>query len=234
MLNAEVGVGCGSSGAGCGSPGDCPAPTDLCIKRHDTKPYLKVSLSDCDGPVDLTEEGLAVEASMWFDAKTKSDLSSSATQLRFADDIGFDSVSVGDVISTSRSRSPEMMLVSAVDESAKTLTVVRAQDGTTPRAWPKGTPLTVFRFMNESAQIESVFEQVEGVDGSSSEQLVDTLLVFEWTPEHTSVPGCYWLEFKILKVSPSTGGGVVEWVKRVPVSSQGYMIRVVDSPTSPL
>lgn len=233
MLNVEVGVGCGSSVPGCGPQGDCPSPVDLCIKRNDNKPYLKVSISDCDGPIDLTEEDLVVEASMWFDAKLKTDIAGITTQIRFADDLGFESVSVGDIISTSKSRSPELMLVSSVDESAKTLTVVRAQSGTSARAWPKGTQLSVFRFRDEAAKIESVFEQVEGLDGTTSEQLVDTMLVFEWATEHTSAPGCYWLEFKILKVLPSTGGGVVEWVKSVPTSSQGYMVRVVDSPTVP-
>lgn len=234
MLNAEVGVGCGSTVPGCGSQGDCPAPTDLCIKRHDTKPYLKVSISDCDGPVDLTEEGLAAEASMWFDAKLKSEVDSSSTEIRFADNIGFDSVMVGDVISTSKSRSPEFMLVSGVDESNKTITVLRGQGETTAQTWSKGTHLSVFRFMDEPAQIESVFEETESLDGTVSEVLVDTFLVFEWSSSHTSVPGCYWVEFKILKVSSSSGVDVVDWVKRVPISSQGYMIRVVDSPTTPL
>lgn len=233
MLNAEIGVGCGSVGAGCGEPGECPAPPDLCIKRHDTKPSLKVAMSDCDGPVDLTEAGIAVEASMWFDAKLKAEISSSATQIRFADDIGFDSVSVGDVVSTSKSRSPELMLVASVDEASKTVTVTRGEGGTTPQAWPKGCQLSVFRFMDEPAQVESVFEQVEGLDGSVSESLADTLLVFNWDPTHTSVPGCYWLEFKVLKIASSPGGDVVEWVKRVPLASQGFMVRVIDSPTSP-
>lgn len=205
----------------------------MCIKRHDTRPSLKISLADCDGPIDLTEEGVAVEASMWFDAKLKSDASAAATQIRFADNIGFESVIVGDLISTSKSRTPELMLVTGVDESSKTVTVSRAHGGSTAQAWPKGTQLSVFRFTDQPAQVESVFEETEGLDGSVSESLVDTLLVFEWLPTYTSVPGCYWFEFKILKVLPSTSGGVVEWVKRVPLSAQGFMVRVVDSPTSP-
>lgn len=233
MLNDVAGVGCGSANSGCDNAGDCPATPDLCIKRHDTRPSLKVAMSDCDGPVDLTEEGVVVEASMWFDAKLKSEISSSETEIKFADNIGFESVMVGDVISTSKSRSPEMMLVNAVDESSKTVVVSRGHEGTTPQVWAKGTHVSVFRFRDESAQVESVFEQVEGLDGTTSEDLVDTFLVFDWTTQHTSVPGCYWVEFKILKVLPGAGGPVVEWVKRVPLSSQGFMVRVIDSPTSP-
>lgn len=231
MLNAEVGVGCGSVSAGCGDAGDCPAPPDLCIKRHDSRPSLKIAMSDCDGPVDLAQEGIAVEASMWFDAKLKSDISASDSELMFADNIGFDSVMVGDVISTSKSRSPEMMLVTAVNESTKAVSVDRGHAGTGPQGWPKGSPLCVFRFKDEAANIESVFEQVEGLDGTVSEELADTFLVFDWRPEHTSAPGCYWVEFKVVKVV--TGSGDVEWVKRVPLSSQGFMVRVIDSPTSP-
>ena len=233
MLNAEIGVGCGSAGAGCSGAGDCPAPPDLCIKRHDTRPSLKVSMSDCDGPIDLTEDGIAVEASMWFDAKLKADISAVATEIRFADDLGFDSVSVGDKIVTSKSRSPEVMVVTSVNESSRSVVVTRGQAGTAARAWPKGSQLSVFRFMDEAASVESVLESSEALDGSVSEALVDTLLVFDWTPSYTSVPGCYWVEFKVIKVSPGPGGGVVAWVKRVPLSSQGFMVRVIDSPTSP-
>jgi len=227
MLNFESGVGCGSASTPCGGQGDCPAPPDLCIKRHDTRPALKVSMSDCDGPVDLSSD-VAVEASMWFDAKLKSELSDSATVVRFADDIGFESVSVGDVISLA-SRSPELMLVSSIDEASKSVTVSRGHDGTASRSWPKGSQASVFRFRDEPAQVESVFEDVESVEGSVSEELVDTLLVFDWSEGHTSVPGCYWVEFKIMGLDE---GGSVEWTKRVPLSPNGFMVRVVDSPTS--
>lgn len=232
MLNFETGVGCGSASQGCGGS-ECPVPPDLCVKRHDTRPPFKVAMSDCEGPVDLTDSEIVVEASMWFEAKLKSELSSSATEFRFADDVGFQSVSVGDVISVFRSRSPEKMLVTAVDESAKTVQVSRGHGGTTPASWPRGSELAVFRFMDRPAQVESVFEQAESLEGVVEERLVDTLLVLEWNSEHTSVPGCYWVEFKVLKVTPGPGGGIVEWVKRLPGSAQGFMVRVVDSPTSP-
>jgi hypothetical protein len=233
MLNSEFGVGCGSSGPNCKNSGDCANPPDLCIKRHDTRPHLKIAMSDCDGPIDLSEEGLVVEASMWFDAKLKADIQSSASQIRFADDIGFESVSVGDVVSTSKSRTPEMMLVTAVDEASKTLTVSRGHSGTVSRPWNKGTELAVFRFRDEPAKIESVFEESEAIDGSVSENLAETLLVFEWAQAHTSFPGCYWLEFKILKMTPSSSSDSVDWIKRIPLSSPGFTIRIVDSPTSP-
>lgn len=233
MLNTEVGVGCGSVSSACGGSGDCPAPPDLCIKRHDTRPSLRISVSDCDGPTDLTEEGIIVEASMWFEAKLKSELTSSATELKFADNLGFQSVSAGDVISFYKSRSPEKMLVASVNEVDKTVQVVRAHGGTSARAWPKGAELAVFRFSDQPAQLESVFEESESLDGVVEESLVDTLLRFDWNPEHTAVPGCYWFEFKILKLSHGVSSSSVDWVKRIPLSSNGFMVRIVDSPTSP-
>jgi len=231
MLKTELGVGCGSVSAGCDQAGDCPAPPDLCIKRHDTRPHFRVSLSDCDGPVELQEDGVTLEASMWFDAKLKADIDDSSVQLQFADNVGFDSVMVGDVISTSSVRSSESMLVTGVDEPSMSVQVSRGHEGTSPRSWKKGTALFVFRFRDEPAQIESVYEESEAVDGSVTESLVDTVLQFQWSGSQTSVPGCYWIEFKILKISPETGS--VEWVKRVPLGSPGFMVRVVDSPTSP-
>jgi len=231
MYNAEIGVGCGSGASGCNGTGACPRTPDFCIKRHDTRPPFKISMSDCDGPIDLDEEGVVAEASMWFDAKLKSALVPSSTQIRFADDIGFESVLVGDTILTSRARSPEKMVVVSISESARTVTVSRGQNGTTAQAWEKGTGLRVFRFMDEPASIESIVESVESIDGAVSDELADTLLVFGWTPEQTSMPGCYWLEFKLLKISPGTSA--VEWVKRVPLSSDGFVINIIDSPTTP-
>lgn len=230
MYNAYVGVGCGSAQSGCGGSGDCPSPPDLCIKRHDTNPPFRVSMTGCDGPVDLTGGTYAVEASMWFDAKLKSAVTDSSTDLAFADGIGFDSVLVGDIVVTSGSRSPERMLVTGVDESARTVQVSRGQDSTSARAWDRGTALKVFRFADQPAKAESVMDSVDNMDGTSSEVLSDTMLSYQWASGQTSMPGCYWLEFKILKVADDSS---VEWVQRVPLSADGFMIRIVDSPTSP-
>lgn len=231
MLNADIGVGCGSTAKGCGGNGSCPVPPDFCIKRNDTRPPFRVAMSDCDGPVDLTEEGIVVEASMWFDSKLKSSLTPSSVSLRFADDIGFESVKVGDVIVTSRVRFPEKMLVTSIDESTHEIAVLRGYEATDPQSWDRGMPLKVFRFRDEPAAVESVIDTVDSIDGSSSEELSDTLLVFEWGSDKTSMPGCYWFEFKVLKFA--LGSEDPDWVKRVPLSPEGYMINIVDSPTSP-
>lgn len=227
MNNAYVGVGCGSAQSGCGGSGDCPSPPDLCIKRHDTNPHFRVSMTGCDGPVDLTEGTYSVEASMWFDAKLKAAVTDSSTDIAFADGIGFDSVMAGDVVVTSGSRTPERMTVTGVDESARTVQVSRGQDA---RAWDRGTSLKVFRFADQAASAESVVDSVDNMDGTASEVLSDTVLTYQWASGQTSMPGCYWLEFKILKMADES---TVEWVQRVPLSADGFVIRIVDSPTSP-
>jgi hypothetical protein len=228
MYNAELGVGCNSNQSNCNNSNGCSGTPDLCIKRHDGKPHFKVSVSDCDGVVDLTDENLVLEASMWFDAKLKADILVSGTSLSFADNVGFNSVLVGDVISTSRPRSPERMLVTSINESAKSVTVQRGYDGTSAYAWSKGEPLKIFRFRDAPAEIESVFEETTSLDGTTTTGLADTFLVFKWSGNHTSLPGCYWLEFKLIMMS----GGSVEWTKRFPLASDGFLISVIDSPTS--
>jgi hypothetical protein len=226
MKDFEVGVGCGQSTSGC-SNSNCESAPDFCIKRGDTKPSFKVSMEDCDGVVDLTDENLLLDANMWFKARLKSSIDSSSSVISFADSVGFDQVSVGDIVLTDRTRNPEKMLVSSIDESAKTVTVQRGYESTSPDDWSKGTLLRIFKFVNEPAEIQSVFEQVENLEGTVAEELSDTFMVFNWNSPHTSMPGCYWLEFKLIMMSESS----VLWVKRMPLSKEGFMIRIVDSPS---
>lgn len=231
MIDVEIGVGCGHQTQGCAEQGDCPSPPDLCIKRNDTKPSFKASISDCDGPIDFSSEtNLVVEASMWFDSKLKQSLDSESLSLSFADNIGFDSVMVGDIIVTHKSRSPEFMLVSFVDEGSKSVQVVRGQEDTNVVDWPKGTPLSIFRFRDLSGNLEQIYDTSESVDGTAQTLLSETILGFDWEPHHTAAPGCYWIEFKIMKVADSSPNEV-EWIKRVPLSSPGFVVRVLDSST---
>jgi hypothetical protein len=225
MLNFQTGVGCGQNSSNCQNS-TCGSASDFCIKRGDTRPVFRVSVEDCDGVVDLTDANLVLEANMWFKAKLKSDLSSSSSTLSFADNIGFNQVNVGDVILTDRPRNSEKMVVTAIDESAKTLTVERGHDSTDAQDWPRGSLLRVFRFMDQPAQIESVFEQVSSLEGSVSEELVDTFMVFEFLKEHTLLPGCFLLEFSLAMMEETS----IAWAKKIPLSSEGYVINIVDSP----
>lgn len=227
MKDFEIGVGCGQSVSGCANS-DCESAPDFCIKRGDTRPVFKVSVEDCDGVVDLTDENLVLEASMWFKARLKSSMTSSSSEVSFADNLGFNQVSVGDVITTDRTRNPEKMLVLSIDEGSKTIVVQRGYESTSPDDWSKGTGLRIFRFADQPAEIQSVFEERENLDGTIVEELSDTFMAFSWDVAHTSMPGCYWLEFKLTMMD----GASISWVKRTPSSKEGFVIRIVDSPSS--
>jgi hypothetical protein len=191
---------------GCG-PASCPdkfgCPPNVCpdfiIRRHDTRPAFKVSVEDCDGPMDF--RGLIVEANMWALAKLKANLDDTTDYFRLADDIGFEQIMVGDIIFMDRVRLPERMLVTGFDEHNKLVKVQRGYHGTTPGFWEKGTVMRIFRILGAPAEAEMVYEDIKNVDGTTDkDQLTASYLVYEWQPEDTCLPGCYWLEFKVLKM----------------------------------
>ena len=244
----------------CNDKFGCPsgATPDFCIKRHDTKPPFRVSVEDCDGPLDLTDETLVLEANMWAEAKLKKDLDDSTDYFRLADDIGFEQVMVGDIIVFDRVRLPEHMLVKGFDETNKLIQVERGYNSTIISSWKKGTKIKIFRVLNGTAEIETVLTDITQLDGTVLEdQLKNTFLVYEWQANDTCLPGCFWLEFKLLKMSeeismlsdsvsitpsftPSTlsaddfycgiGDGV-EWARRFPTDG-AFLIQITNSPTA--
>jgi hypothetical protein len=200
-------------------PGMCP---DFTIRRHDTKPPLKIAIEDCEGPMNL--QGLVIEVNMWALAKLKAAITVDDTYFRLADDVGFEQVMVGDIIVMDRVRMPERMLVTAFDETNKLIKVQRGYHGTTPSAWKKGAKMRIFRILNGVAESELVFEDVQEVDGSTTEDVLqETYLVYEWQPEDTCLPGCYWLEFKVLKMIDVVwylpGGN---WVGEIHTHTDGF------------
>jgi hypothetical protein len=227
---------------------------DFCIKRHDTKPPFKVAVLDCDdNAMDLT--GLVLEVSMWSKGKLKKDLAVSDTSFQLADNIGFEQVAVGDIIVMQRVRAPEQMLVTDFDEVNSIVVVQRGYHGTPISSFKRGTPLRIFRVLNAPGSTEMDVEDIQQVDGSTLEdQITESRLVHEWTANDTCLPGCYYLEFKLLKmletpvpssssVPSQTGsytdfqmgctvGSGVEWVRRFPSNAEGYLVKIHDSPTS--
>jgi len=223
-MNYKAGLACGNT-TNCTDSSGCP--TDQCpdfsIKRNDTFPFFKVAVSDCDGPLDLTDENLTVTASIWGKTKLKSAIDDSTTTIAFADNIGFDQIAVGDVIYMDRVRNTEKMAVESFDEEAYTITVERGYDGTTPSAWDKGDKLTFFRKVDEPASIETVLEDIEQLDGTIlTDQLVESYLVYEWDESDTTNPGCYWLQFKLTNSDDN-------WVRRFPETSDGFLIKIYDA-----
>lgn len=181
---------------GCPQDGTCP---DFFIRRHDTKPPLKIAVEDCDGPLDL--QGLVVEANMWAKAKLKAAIIPSDEYFQLADNIGYEQVMQGDIIVMDRVRMPEHMLVTGFDETNKLIRVERGYHGTTASAWKKGNAMRIFRMLNAPAEVELVYDDIQNVDGTTdTDVLTEAHLVYEWQPEDVCLPGCYWLEFKIMKM----------------------------------
>jgi hypothetical protein len=247
---------CGS-GSNCPDAFGCNGPVDFWIKRHDTKPSFKVRVTECDGtPMDLT--GLILEASMWMRAKLKRDLETTDEYFALADNIGFEQCKVGDIIVMNRVRAPEQMLITGFDENLKLIQVQRGYNGSPISTFKKGTVLRIFRILNSIAVTEMDNQDIPQIDGSTKQDvLTESRLVYEWLAPDTCLPGCFYFEFKLIKMSedvtisslmltPSTpsfvsytseemgcdAGSGVEWVRRFPIDSDGYVIRIFDSPTA--
>jgi hypothetical protein len=211
-------------------------------------PPFVLSVSDCDGPLDTTNT--VVEVSMWAAGKLKKPLTPEVDFFSLADDIGFDQSLPGDIILMNRVRNPEMMLVVGHDEAAKTIRVIRGYQGTQAGTYPRGNKLRMFRVLNGIGEAKMVNESVDQVDGGTEEVLTDSQLLYNWRPNDTCLPGCYLLEFKLLKMTdafvsgqpPAIISGVsssscdmgigVEWVRRFPVDGEGFLVQIFDSPTS--
>jgi len=229
-------MACTSSGIGCTTPpsgcpdqfgcisGVCP---DFTIRRNDTKPPFKVKIEDCDGPLDLT--GLVLEASMWAKGKLKKSILAADTYFSLADNIGFNQIMVGDIIIMDQIRSSEKMLVTGFDEKNYYVEVERGYSGTTVQDWKKGSPLRVMKFINSPALTEMDYQDIIEIDGTTTlNVLVDSFFVYEWGATDTSLPGCYYLEFKLIKLLEDE----IEWLRRFPVDSEGFYIKITDSPTA--
>ena len=236
----------------------CP---DFTIKRHDTKPFFELNVADCDGPLDLTDT--VVEVSMWAKAKLKAEILASDTYFALADNIGFQQIAVGDIIVVEQIRSPEQMLVTGFDEANKLIQVQRGYGSTTAITYKKGTKLKIFRVLNSVGTTEMTLRDILKTDGTTdTDVIVASKLIYEWAAQDTCLPGCFYLEVKLLKmVSSGSGFGIVsafalspsfipsfttpdptdmgctlpdsvEWVRRFPVDSEGYLVQIVNSPTS--
>lgn len=260
-MTCKSSIGCSPQPQGCPTedgciPGICP---DFTVRRNDTKPAFKVKIEDCDGPMDLTD--LVLEATMWAKSKIKKTISPSDTYFSLADNIGFNQIMVGDIILMDQARLPEKMLVIAFDETNKLVEVQRGYHGTSIQTWKKGNPLRIIKFMGATAQTEMLYQDIIEMDGTTTQNvLMDSFFVYEWGPTDTCLSGCYYLEFKLLKmldeepvvsvantIVPSftdptltpvdfgCGLGIgVEWVRRFPVSQEGFLIKITDSFTSEL
>jgi hypothetical protein len=231
MVKSDLGISCSSSQKGCVDVSGCPSDksVDFCIKRNDTIPHFKIALEDCDGIVGLEDDKYALQINIWVKTKLKNDISDSDTQISFADNIGFYQIFENDIILMDRPRNPEKMRVVGFDEENKTITVERGYNATIAQSWKKGSVLRVFRLIDGDAEIESVYEDLQKEDGTTSNELTDTFLVFRWTNQTTSLAGCYWLEFKLIELNEELTE--ILSVRRFPSTEEGFLIKVLDSST---
>ena len=231
-LNVNLGIGCNQTTSGCPDSTGCPdnVASDFCIKRNNTNPPFRMDYQDCDGPVDLLTGNYVLQVNIWIKAKLKKAIDDVETVISFADNIGFELIKENNVILMDRARSPEKMLITGFDEENKTITVTRGYDGTSSQSWSKGSGLRVFRVIDADGEIESVLEDVEQEDGTVlKDQLTHTFLKYLWGDETTSLAGCYWLEFKLTELNEDMTDIIS--VIRLPSEGEGYLIRIIDSPT---
>lgn len=228
-LYSELGIGCSQS-SGCLNTDGCPdgIKPDFCTKKNDIGSSFKVAMEDCSGVVDLTGN-FVLEINIWIKSKLKKAIGPTDTEIMFADDIGFEQIKENNVLLMSRARNAEKMLVTGFDEGSKTIMVTRGYDETTPQSWPRGAELRVFRAIDVEGEIEFVYDDVFNTDGTTEDQLIQTFLVYKFTEDTSCLSGCYWLEFKLTELNESLSSIVS--VKRLPSEGEGFLIKIIDSPT---
>lgn len=229
MIYSDLGIGC-SQTSNCASANGCPEGVrpDFCIKRNDTTPSFKVAVEDCSGVVDLSGN-YSLEVNIWIKSKLKSAIASTDTELKFADNVGFEQIKQNNILVMSRARSPEKMLITSFNEEQKTITVQRGYDGTTAQDWAKGSELRVFRAIDVEGEIELVYEDVSKLDGTTENELVSTFLVYTFTEETSCFSGCYWLEFKLIEFDEDLA--TIISTRRFPSEGEGFLVKITDSPT---
>ena len=204
LQNFQTGIGsCGGNwppSRNCDND-QCQPCADFTIKRHDTRPAFKVQIEECDPSIDWSDPSLVVEANIWYKARLKAGIDNLVSTISLADNVGFDQMLVDDIIVIGGPRSPEMMLVTDFNEAAKTVTVTRGYHNTTAMAFKKGTKMKVFRNMNAPAVIENAYDDVLQEDGTTQrDQLMGSYLVYNLLPTDTCLPGCFCLEFKLMRM----------------------------------
>ena len=220
------------------------------VKQHSNYPPFKVDVTDCNQePYDVKD--LVVEAAMWTNAKLKTALTASDIYIKFADNIGYDSVGPNSILHVSNGRDFERMTIVGFDDVNKAIQVNRGACDTVARPWTKGTPIKILRFFNSPASSELVYYDRENIDGTKTKNVLQrSTLIYDWKPEDVCFVGKYYFEFKVLKMNLLTNlddfniiskndinyhcelGVGVEWARRFPNDKEGFVIEVTASPTA--
>lgn len=176
---------------------------DFTIKRYDTNPAVRISVEDCSGIMDLTDPNLVVEVNMWTKSFLKKTILSVENKILLANDIGFNQLLIGDLLFFDHPRTPEYMQVISVDENTKEITVLRGLNNTAANTWKKGTTFYIYRIISSLGGIELVYDDIINITGNViKDQLIQSNLIYNWNQNDTMLSGCYWMEFKLMKVIP--------------------------------
>ena len=169
---------------------------EFIIKKNDTNPPLRYKIFDCDSnPVDL-EGDFLVEASMWSNAKIKKDIDDAQQDISFADNVGFETASIGSNLLLKTSNRYELMTVEDVDDINKIIYAQRAQLNSVASVWKKGSPIKIIKFLNFPATKELEYSDGIDINGEKTTSLSGSYLVYNWNGLDTSTPGEYFFEFK--------------------------------------
>lgn len=204
---------------------ECPDKNyDFIIKRNSTHPSLRLKVFECDkSPIDLSK--YEITASMWSNGRLKNDISVSSTQILLIDNVGFNEVSVGDIILLKNSNNHELVYVNSIDENK--LNITRGYFDTDSFDWKKGSKLKIIKFMNSSATYDLVREDVLKLNGEiESNILVESYLVYNWFLDDTRVPGNFYLEFKIIEKNSSDE---IIYSRKYPEEKEGIHIQILDN-----
>jgi len=195
ICNAKIGVGnYYSTVTGCESTAES---ADIVLKKHDLKPEVRLSVVDCDGAVELSDN-LTVRFKMWVSCRLKTTISATDSTFALADNVGFDQIAVGDSIFLDHPRQPEQMTITGFDEAAKTIHVLRAQAGTSANAFAKGSSLKIMRISTGVGFVDVKREKQLSEEGIQQDILVSTELVYNWNYCDTDFSGRYEAEFILI------------------------------------
>lgn len=194
------------------------------LRRHDTCPAMEIVVRGKNNePVDLTD--WTATATLFYIRRIYSPAADDDTLL-YLD--ATKSVNIGDVIRAETPDAPrELMLVSAVDREADTITVTRGHDSTTPVALPdeqvlvglKATDIPVEIVLETLEAQQASYYQVEAGTPSDDPVIVSSKLLVKWRSSDTLHAGDYYVQVEL--ENTDTGEKMT-----LPRGSTGYPVRI--------
>lgn len=195
---------------------------DYIIKRNDTFPPISYVVPDCEG-IDLSQEGLSVQVSMWANSNLASSLGSADTNIKFKNNYNISCVEINNHIIVKKYNSFEYLKVVSVNYDS--IEVLRAQLGSSARVWEKSNQLKIIKLFDVEGEKKISYNDSINLNGEKENNVSLQELIYNWGESDTSKPGEYFLEFKLIK----NNGSTIEWSKKFPSKKEGIKIQIVDN-----